>query len=579
MNFLTSIQGKIWLCVGVAFLGLTFATGSTYYSNSRLSGNLVELRDHDYPMALKGVELVNSFKEQVKLYEDAFLLGEEESVEKGDRMTVQINALMEEMIAKARQYDSPFAGRLKEAREQYRAYAALAADNYRAFLAGDDASGLPGKIQKAGQMRGEIRDSFDTLAAALAVSVEDHIEMSRGISSDNTRFLLILFAVVIILSILAINIVARRLLLRPLGEVQQMVRTLASGQLELGFDLSVRDKGEIGELAGAMKEMAEKLRQVVLDVQGSAMNVNAASQAMSSSTQQMSQGATEQASVAEEVSSSMEQMNANIRQNADNAHQTEKIAVKAAADAMQGGEAVSVTVSAMKEIADKISIVEEIARQTNLLALNAAIEAARAGEHGKGFAVVAAEVRKLAERSQVAANEISELSASSVEVAEKAGELLDAMVPDIQKTAELVQEITAASGEQTSGVNQINRSIQQLDQITQQNASGAEELSATAEELSSQAERLLGAVAFFQVSEHSFRGNGKDRTPALEPFQPKIPRRVKAGEPEGPSRPLRQALPRKKVELPEVVPGGGVRLDMEERSSGGDAEDAEFERY
>jgi methyl-accepting chemotaxis protein len=195
----------------------------------------------------------------------------------------------------------------------------------------------------------------------------------------------------------------------------------------------------------------------------------------------------------------MEQMAANIRQNADNAMQTEKIAIKSAQDAKEGGQAVSQTVSAMKEIAGKISIIEEIARQTNLLALNAAIEAARAGEHGKGFAVVAAEVRKLAERSQHAAAEISQLSGSSVDVAEKAGAMLTRMVPDIQRTAELVQEIAAASKEQDTGAEQVNKAIQQLDQVIQQNASASEEMASTAEELSSQAEQLQQTIAFFKV--------------------------------------------------------------------------------
>ena len=185
----------------------------------------------------------------------------------------------------------------------------------------------------------------------------------------------------------------------------------------------------------------------------------------------------------------------------DNAELTEKIALKSAADATESGKAVTETVGAMKEIAGKISIIEEIARQTNLLALNAAIEAARAGEHGKGFAVVASEVRKLAERSQTAAGEISQLSASSVEVAEKAGAMLAKLVPDIQKTAELVQEISAASKEQTSGADQINAAIQQLNQVIQQNAGAAEEMSSTAEELSSQAQQLQGTIAFFKVDE------------------------------------------------------------------------------
>jgi methyl-accepting chemotaxis protein len=278
-----------------------------------------------------------------------------------------------------------------------------------------------------------------------------------------------------------------------------------------GGDLTVKleARSEKDELMHSLSDMVSKLSQVVNDVKVAADNVAAGSQQMSSSAEEMSQGATEQAAAAEEASSSMEEMSANIRQNADNALQTEKIAVKSAADAQEGGKAVAQTVTAMRDIAGKISIIEEIARQTNLLALNAAIEAARAGEHGKGFAVVASEVRKLAERSQKAAAEISELSSSSVEVAEQAGEMLSKMLPDIQRTAGLVQEISAASKEQDSGADQINKAIQQLDQVIQQNASAAEQMSATAEELASQSEQLQDTISFFKIEENGRRGEAK----------------------------------------------------------------------
>ncbi len=244
----------------------------------------------------------------------------------------------------------------------------------------------------------------------------------------------------------------------------------------------------------------QRLRDVVSDALSASENVSAGSQQLSSASEQVSQGATEQAASAEEASASMEEMASNIKQNADNAAQTEKIARQSSKDAEASGEAVTRAVNAMRTIAEKIGIVQEIARQTDLLALNAAVEAARAGEHGKGFAVVASEVRKLAERSQTAAAEIGAVSGDTVKAAQEAGEMLTRLVPDIRKTAELVSEISAACREQDIGASQINEAIQQLDKVTQQNAGASEEMSATSEELAAQAEELQTSIAFFRIN-------------------------------------------------------------------------------
>jgi len=288
-----------------------------------------------------------------------------------------------------------------------------------------------------------------------------------------------------------------RAITTPIAKGVEFAGKLADGDLTATVDVNQKD--EVGDLANALRRMVTRLREIVGNVVSGADNISSASIQMSSNSQQISQGANEQASSAEEVSSSMEEMAANIQQNTDNAQQTEKIALKAADDVLEGSSAVNQTVDSMKSIADKITIIGEIARQTNILALNAAVEAARAGEHGKGFAVVAAEVRKLAERSQAAAADIDQLSKSSVEIAEKSGKLLGEIVPDIQKTAKLVQEISAASNEQNSGANQVNSAIQQLNQITQQNAASSEEMATSSEELSSQAEQLMEIITYFKI--------------------------------------------------------------------------------
>ena len=284
-----------------------------------------------------------------------------------------------------------------------------------------------------------------------------------------------------------------------IGDVIVVMRALSEG--DLTSSISGEYHGAFAQIKQHVNQTIDKLSQVVGDVTGGAAALADASEQVSITSQSLSQASSEQAASIQETSASMEQMTASITQTSDNANVTNTIANGAAVEASEGGAAVHATALAMKQIAQKIGIIDDIAYQTNLLALNAAIEAARAGEHGKGFAVVAAEVRKLAERSQVAAQEIGTVATSSVELAEKAGRLLDAIVPNIKKTSDLVEEIAAASTEQTSGVGQINAAVTQMSQTTQLNAASSEELAATAAQMSSQAEQLQKTISFFKLTE------------------------------------------------------------------------------
>jgi len=380
--------------------------------------------------------------------------------------------------------------------------------------------------------------------------------------------------------------------LRATANVAELV---AEGDLAVAV-VPLSEKDALGL---ALQHMVAKLREVVGDASGAAENVSSGSQQLSATAQQLSQGATEQAAAAEQASASMEQMAANIKQSADNAAQTEKIARQSSVDAQASGEAVTRAVNAMQTIAEKIGIVQEIARQTDLLALNAAVEAARAGEHGRGFAVVASEVRKLAERSQTAAAEIGTMSSQTVKAAREAGEMLTRLVPDIKKTAELVTEISAACREQDIGGDQVNQAIQQLDKVTQQNASASEEMSATSEELAAQSEQLQASIAYFRIETMAVPAAATARRTARPAPNAPAPSRqtaivAKSAKPgtadkdddttverrttrprsartvSSPAVPPRPAKPR--------MPGtGGFALDLAKGTD--DDHDAEFEKY
>lgn len=370
-------------------------------------------------------------------------------------------------------------------------------DAYDDFMIMSDVNPL---VEEGGEIINLTDEILAALDALITIQSEKVDAATTEMQDSFTRFPR--FVVLIALIILAIAIVAgyftTKSITVPINKSVKFAQAIEGGDLTAKINITQND--EIGELARSLENMAGKLNEMVTEIRSSARSLTETSSEINTKSTNLSEGANSQASSSEELASSMEEMTANIQQNSDYSKETEKISLSAAQKSEEVGAASNESLESIKLIAEKITIINDIAFQTNILALNAAVEAARAGEHGKGFAVVAAEVRKLAERSKVAAEEIEGYSKTSVGTTEKAQSLISGVVPEIEKTARLVQEIAAASDEQNSGANQVNNALQALNQITQNNVSLFEGLKGNADELSHQADILRNIVEYFKVN-------------------------------------------------------------------------------
>ena len=510
-----SIGVRLALAFAAMLLITLTVAGAGYWSIGTISGITHEMLQGDYRRSTLALEAYDGIK-SVRRFEKDYLI----NLGRPDRQERALGAWKGEIQGLRDSLD-----RLKAVAENQQDTQAIegvltALATYEQGFARTEASvetGFAATADEANRFMESAEGGVGEAEVALKAMAERHArdmdgaqrEIGGAQESVRNRMLVILFAAVLFGIVVSLYI--SRSITEPIAVVVGALDRLAKGDLTEAPVVDRRD--ETGRLLAAAKELVERLGEVLGEVRSGAEALTAASSQVSATSSTLSQGTGEQASSVEETTSSLEEMAASINQNAENARQTEQMASEGAREADESGRSVGETVTAMRSIAEKIGIIEEIAYQTNLLALNAAIEAARAGEHGRGFAVVATEVRKLAERAQKAAKEIGETAGGSVQIAERTGALITELVPKIRKTADLVQEVAATSQEQSAGVGQVSKAMAVVDGVTQRNASAAEELSSTAEEMSSQAEALLNVISFFKT-------NGVGHAPRLGAAHP-----------------------------------------------------------
>ena len=494
---------KIGVRLGIGF-GLTIfllivISGLAYMRVGQLNTEIENMANDKFPKTVLANDAVDAINVVARRLRNAYIFSGADSQKEIDQIPEQRKIITDRLEKLDKMITSDKGKEAMKRVAAARATYVVAQDKFLELLK----AGKRDEIVSL--MQGDLRKTQTDYLAAISALIDMQTELMEKAGkdadtlADNTEQLVLGLALVAVVIALAFAWWITRSITKPVSEAAAVANELAQGNLAV--TVTADSKDEVGMLMTSMQTMIAKLSQIISEVNVASDALNNAAGQVSETAQSLSQSSSEQAASVEETTASIEQMTASITQNTENAKVTNGMANKSAAEASEGGQAVNETVDAMKQIADKIGIIDDIAYQTNLLALNAAIEAARAGEHGKGFAVVAAEVRKLAERSQVAAQEISQVASSSVKLAERAGHLLNEMVPSIKKTSDLVEEIAAASQEQSAGVGQINGAMGQLNKATQQNASASEELAATAEEMGGQAAQLQELMSFFHLAD------------------------------------------------------------------------------